>query len=79
MEASPWRIPLVMLHLPPLESLINVRDDPLSVWPSSCGSMKGLEFSPLYRSVPEAIRNDSTLYELLADSENGKSQRKISQ
>lgn len=39
--------------------------DPVPVWPDSMGEIRGESFSPLYASVPQAARNDSTLYELL--------------
>jgi hypothetical protein len=50
----------------PLNQFINTGDDPPPVWPSSEGPVRGLGFSPLYKSVPGAIRNDPELYELLA-------------
>ncbi len=36
------------------------------VWPSVTGEARGQSVSPLYRSVPVAVRNDSKLYVLLA-------------
>ena len=36
------------------------------VWPDPNGKVQGLAFSPLYKSVPDAARLDSKLYELLA-------------
>jgi hypothetical protein len=36
------------------------------VWPFSQGTVRGLEFSPLYRNVPQAASRDQKLYELLA-------------
>lgn len=51
---------------PPLNQFINAGDDPPPVWSSSHGTTKGLDFSPLYKSVPEAIQDDPMLYELLA-------------
>ncbi len=36
------------------------------VWPDENGKVKGIAFRPLYPSVPDAARLDSTLYELLA-------------
>ncbi len=36
------------------------------VWPYADGSVRGLEFSPLYDNVPQAALRDSKLYELLA-------------
>jgi hypothetical protein len=51
---------------PPLVQHMNSGNEPPPVWPSSHGTTRGMEFSPLYKSVPEAIRNDPGLYELLA-------------
>lgn len=50
---------------PPLNTLIIQSDDPPPVWPDPDGKVRGLEFSPLYRSVPKAVAEDQTLYELL--------------
>src|SRR5271166_1885892 len=36
------------------------------VWPFAEGTTRGLEFSPLYRNVPQAASRDPRLYELLA-------------
>lgn len=36
------------------------------VWPCADGHVRGTEFQPLYRSVPQAARKDETLYKLLA-------------
>jgi len=36
------------------------------VWPDPAGEVRGLSLSPLYRSVPQAARQDKPLYELLA-------------
>jgi hypothetical protein len=36
------------------------------VWPHPEGSVRGLEFSPLYRSAPVAAKRDAELYRLLA-------------
>lgn len=50
---------------PGLSALI--RDgEPPPVWPDPEGMARGVSFSPLYRSVPEAARRDHDLYELLA-------------
>lgn len=38
----------------------------VSVWPCPEGKVRGESFSPLYRSVPVAARNDPHLYEVLA-------------
>lgn len=36
------------------------------VWPDPEGKVRGESFSPLYKSVPDAAKKDSQLYELLA-------------
>lgn len=36
------------------------------VWPDPEGEVRGESFSPLYRSVPKAAKNDPALYQLLA-------------
>ena len=36
------------------------------VWPNAQGSVRGIEFSPLYKNVPQASARDARLYELLA-------------
>jgi hypothetical protein len=51
---------------PPLVSVLAPSTDPPPVWPDPRGSVRGESFSPLYRSAPEAARNDERLYELLA-------------
>lgn len=51
---------------PPLSSLIVQTDELPPVWPYPEGKVRGIEFSPLYRSVPKAVANDTALYELLA-------------
>lgn len=43
------------------------KDFPLPpVWPHATGPVRGLAFSPLYKSVPQAASDDPQLYELLA-------------
>jgi hypothetical protein len=51
---------------PPLKEKIVQSVDPPPVWPDPEGTVKGYEFSPLYKSVPKAAAHDSNLYELLA-------------
>jgi len=51
---------------PPLKGLLIQSDEPPPVWPTPDGTVRGYEFSPLYRSVPKAVDNDNALYELLA-------------
>jgi len=50
---------------PGLSALIHDGDLP-PVWPDPEGNVRGISFSPLYRSVPEAARRDHDLHELLA-------------
>ena len=50
----------------PLRELIMQPDEPPPVWPDSEGRVRGYEFSPLYRSAPNACKADPKLYELLA-------------
>lgn len=49
----------------PLQSLFVADNEPPPVWPDPNGKIRGLAFSPLYKSVPEAARIDPLLYELL--------------
>jgi len=51
---------------PPLNQQIVESTEPPPVWPDPEGTVRGLEFSPLYRNVPAAARRDHKLYELLA-------------
>jgi hypothetical protein len=50
---------------PPLVSEL-AGDGPPPVWPDAHGEVRGTAVEPLYRSVPQAARLDSALYELLA-------------
>lgn len=50
---------------PPLAMHFVSDSEPPPVWPSANGEHRGLEFSPLYKSAPEAARRDPLLYELL--------------
>lgn len=47
----------------PLKERVQLTDEPPSVWPAEDGPVRGLAFSPLYRSVPVAVRRDPKLYE----------------
>jgi hypothetical protein len=51
---------------PPLNKVIIAPSEPPPVWPYAQGTVRGYEFVPLYRTVPEAAARDSNLYELLA-------------
>jgi len=50
---------------PPLESFFPTSSEPPPVWPDADGEVRGEAFSPLYKSVPKAAREDRNLYELL--------------
>lgn len=50
----------------PLKDSIRPGNDPLPVWPSKNGAVRGMAFYPLYPSVPEAVARNPGLYELLA-------------
>jgi hypothetical protein len=51
---------------PPLLDIIVQPNEPPPVWPFVDGTVKGQEFSPLYKNVPIAASRDNSLYELLA-------------
>ena len=51
---------------PPLNQQIAGLSEPPPVWPDPEGTVRGLEFSPLYKNVPVAARRNPKLYELLA-------------
>ena len=51
---------------PPLKRLLVGKAEPPPVWPVPRGKVRGYEFQPLYKSVPEAASRDEKLYELLA-------------
>jgi hypothetical protein len=40
-------------------------NEPPPVWPDAEGEIRGESFSPLYKSVPVAAKNDPALYQLL--------------
>jgi len=50
----------------PMESHFVADNDPPPVWPDPEGEVRGVSFSPLYKSAPKAARKDPKLYELLA-------------
>ena len=50
----------------PLNEYFPADQEPPPVWPDPEGEVRGLLFSPLYKSAPVAARNDVKLYELLA-------------
>ena len=49
----------------PLNATLAQSSEPPPVWPNPDGNVRGEAFSPLYKSVPKAIRKDKQLYELL--------------
>lgn len=50
---------------PPLSKEFAQSEELPPVWPDPHGPVRGLEFSPLYRSVPKAAQQDNKFYELL--------------
>jgi hypothetical protein len=50
----------------PLKSRFVDDGEPPPVWPYPQGTVRGLSFSPLYKSAPKAALFDPRLYELLA-------------
>lgn len=50
----------------PLMSHMVPDQEPPPVWPDPEGEVRGMAFSPLYKSAPHAAREDLRLYELLA-------------
>jgi len=51
---------------PPLNREFGEVKDQAHVWPDSEGEVRGISFSPLHKSAPQAARKDYALYELLA-------------
>ena len=49
----------------PLVSHFVADNEPPPIWPDPDGKIRGESFSPLYKSVPYAVKNDQLLYELL--------------
>lgn len=49
----------------PLNAYFVNDNEPPPVWPDPEGEVRGESFSPLYKSVPVAAKNDSRLYQLL--------------
>ena len=50
---------------PPMNQHVTQDFEPPPVWPWAEGSVRGTEFSPLYKNVPIASQRDPKLYELL--------------
>ena len=51
---------------PPLRDAMAPSNQLPPVWPDAEGEVRGLAFSPLYKSAPKAARRDDNLYALLA-------------
>lgn len=51
---------------PMLHDLLGRGGDYIHVWPFAEGHVMGQAVTPLFRSVPEAVRSDARLYEYLA-------------
>jgi hypothetical protein len=49
----------------PMEAWFVEDNEPPPVWPDPKGEVRGESFSPLYKSVPVAAKNDPELYQLL--------------
>jgi hypothetical protein len=64
---------------PPLSRLVEHNGEAPPVWPDEAGEVRGYEFAPLYKSVPQAARRDRRLYELLAlvDAIRGGGEREL--
>ena len=60
-----------------MNKLVVQGTDPAPVWPHKDGTVRGVAFFPLYPTVPDAAKNNSALYELLAlvDAVRGGSMR----
>lgn len=50
----------------PLKQLLNVNPTDIYVWSDPQGTVRGQSITPLYHSVPAAVKNDPKLYELLS-------------
>jgi len=50
---------------PPLKDKIVQPNEPVPVWPSKSGPVRGMAFTPLYPTVPEAAQRNPALYALL--------------
>jgi len=50
----------------PLRNLLNVDSTDVYVWSDSNGTVRGQSITPLYRSVPAAVKDDPKLHELLS-------------
>ncbi|PJA32480.1 MAG: hypothetical protein CO187_03740 [Zetaproteobacteria bacterium CG_4_9_14_3_um_filter_53_7] len=53
-------------YAPPLSNQFAPPGELPHIWPDPVGEVRGISFSPLHKSAPEAARKDSAFYELLA-------------
>ncbi len=51
---------------PALAGKLMSAGDYMSVWPDASANTMGMKIDPLFRSVPDAVKQDESLYELLA-------------
>jgi hypothetical protein len=51
---------------PVMQGKLMSAGDVINVWPDSAGTAKGQSITPLFKSVPKAVKIDPTLYKLLA-------------
>jgi len=57
---------MATLHAaPPLKDKIVQTNEPVPVWPDKNGTVRGMAFTPLYPTVPEAAARNPGLYSLL--------------
>lgn len=63
-QAKVRGIPTAISASPVADKIASVTEN--YVWPSKDGDIRGESITPLYRTVPMAVRNDSMLYNLLA-------------
>jgi len=57
-------MPTGSIAAPLLDEFVEVDENP--VWPTPDGERRGYEFSPLYKTAPQAAQKDQGLYELLS-------------
>lgn len=55
---------VTLTSAPPMSAIFLDSDEPI-VWPDPSGDVRGESLMPIYKTAPEAARNDSELYELL--------------
>ena len=51
---------------PGLDGKLMTAGELLPVWPDARASIKGQKIEPLYKTVPEAVKQDNALYDYLA-------------